>query len=135
MNIDWDQFAVGVDWRPFQSSSAWVAPIARGISDEPSLFSALATTLRFPNYFGKNWDAVLDLLRDFSWIHERDILIVHADVPAIPRLSTYLEVLSIAMKAWPAGEEHRLLVYFPCDSAADLRMRVASTLAPSNSRN
>ncbi len=34
------------------------------VHDEASLFRVLAATLSFPDYFGGNWDAVVDCLRD-----------------------------------------------------------------------
>jgi RNAse (barnase) inhibitor barstar len=33
------------------------------VRDADALFRMLATTLRFPRYFGKNWNAVIDCLR------------------------------------------------------------------------
>lgn len=32
------------------------------------LFSELATSLSFPDYFGRNWDALEDLLTDYAWM-------------------------------------------------------------------
>ncbi len=37
-----------------------------GISGEEELFSALAAELSFPEWFGANWDALLDCLRDLG---------------------------------------------------------------------
>ncbi len=37
-----------------------------GIADDASLFSALAAALCFPSWFGANWDALLDCLRDLG---------------------------------------------------------------------
>ncbi len=37
---------------------------AAGIGDEGELFSAFASVLSFPDWFGGNWDALLDCLRD-----------------------------------------------------------------------
>jgi len=33
------------------------------------LFDALAKALRFPGYFGKNWDALNDCLTDLAWLN------------------------------------------------------------------
>ena len=35
----------------------------------------------FPSYFGKNWDALYDCLTDLRWLKEKNILIVHDDLP------------------------------------------------------
>src|SRR5262245_61865038 len=37
---------------------------AAAIGGKRALMEALAAALRFPDYFGKNWDAVTDCLRD-----------------------------------------------------------------------
>lgn len=37
---------------------------AAGIHGKDDLMNALAEALKFPDYFGRNWDAVLDCLRD-----------------------------------------------------------------------
>ncbi|KAH3745384.1 hypothetical protein Pelo_13239 [Pelomyxa schiedti] len=39
-----------------------------GVRDDQSLFAAFARDLRFPAYFGNNWDALNDCLRD--WVSE-----------------------------------------------------------------
>jgi hypothetical protein len=38
------------------------------ITNEEELFASLAAALRFPEYFGMNWDALDDCLRDLDWI-------------------------------------------------------------------
>jgi len=37
------------------------------VSSESALMDELAKTMNFPNYFGRNWNAVLDLSTDLSW--------------------------------------------------------------------
>jgi hypothetical protein len=38
------------------------------IEDERKLLDALAVGFSFPGYFGRNWDAVDECLRDLSWL-------------------------------------------------------------------
>lgn len=38
------------------------------ITTEEQLFSALAKEMKFPSYFGRNWDAVDECLRDMTWL-------------------------------------------------------------------
>lgn len=37
-------------------------------ADAEALFARIAARLRFPDWFGHNWDALLDCLRDLSWL-------------------------------------------------------------------
>ena len=48
----------------FPPPSYFCATIAGGaVPDKAALMDALAAAFRFPAYFGKNWDALLDCLR------------------------------------------------------------------------
>jgi hypothetical protein len=40
---------------------------ARDVGGKADFMTEIATAARFPAYFGWNWDAVSDLLRDLSW--------------------------------------------------------------------
>ncbi len=39
----------------------------RDVEYPAQLFTAIASALEFPEYFGMNWDAVYDCLTDMSW--------------------------------------------------------------------
>ena len=41
---------------------------ASELLDKQSFIDALKEKLNFPEYFGNNWDAVVDMLRDLSWM-------------------------------------------------------------------
>ena len=58
-----------------------VVHLPRGIRSKHKLFAILADKLRFPAYFGWNWDACEELLRDLSWLPGQPIVIVHEDLP------------------------------------------------------
>ena len=90
----------------------WIPP---NISDRQELFSILDHEFKFP-YFGRNWDALYDLLRDFFWIQKRRIVMVHEDLPiqlGDKDLRTYLEILIDAIKDWKPEDNHELIVVFP----------------------
>lgn len=89
--------------------------IPAGIKTRDELFSILSEKLNFPEHFGRNWDALYDLLRDFSWICQHTIIMAHTDMPlAQPALQrTYLEILKDSVSDWKPGEKHRLVVTFP----------------------
>jgi hypothetical protein len=94
---------------------AYVALIPSGLIGREQLFDSLGTQLRFPDYFGRNWNALSDCFRDFHWIDDRVVIIVHVDLPVLGEedLATYLDVLDQAAKDWKPGEEHELIVLFP----------------------
>ena len=59
----------------------FVLRIPAGIRSKVELLQSLANAGRFPEYFGRNWDDLLDCLRDLSWISNKSVVIVHSDLP------------------------------------------------------
>src|SRR5260370_39295491 len=49
------------------------------VTDQESLFRVLAATLKFPEYFGGDWDAGVDCLRDVQAIGARRGLVLGLD--------------------------------------------------------
>lgn len=77
--------------------------VPAGIQSKGALLDALARAGQFPEYFGGNWDALLDCLRDFGWVREKQIVIVHSDVPLHANpvdCRIYLEILREAVNDW-----------------------------------
>jgi RNAse (barnase) inhibitor barstar len=57
----------------------WIPSTVRS---KEKLLGVLSQGLRFPNYFGWNWDALEECLQDLSWLPENaQIVIVHAALP------------------------------------------------------
>ncbi len=77
----------------------------RDISDKGQFLKQAALILRFPEYFGHNWDAFADCLTDMSW-HEAAgfvILYDHFDPFAKHSLSqfeTALDILKESAEFW-----------------------------------
>src|SRR5205814_1896101 len=74
----------------------FVLRVPGGIRSKAELLAALASAGRFPDYFGGNWDALQDCLRDLSWISNRKVVIMHSDLPlhdSPAECRTYLEIL------------------------------------------
>src|SRR5215213_5288141 len=80
-----------------------------------ALLQALYEHVHLPAYFGFNWDALSDCLRDLHWIQSRHVILLHADVPGLPpvELRAYLDVLAECVASWAPGEEHSLRAVFP----------------------
>ena len=98
----------------FVENDAFVARIAGNIQSTQQLFELFYRLLALPGYFGFNWNALFDCLRDFHWVNEKNIVIIHDDLPELDALEMriYLEVLSDAIVDWKPGEEHSLKVVF-----------------------
>ena len=99
----------------FRSDSDKVVTIPSSIVDRDALFSAYVKRLGLPDYFGGNWDAFSECLRDLSWVGEKRVVIVHEDVPQMEAsvLSIYVDVLRECVLDWEPDEEHELVVVFP----------------------
>lgn len=84
------------------------------ISNTDELLRSLYYLLWFPGYFGFNWNALEDCLRDFSWVSEEKIIIFHDALPNISNddLKIYLEILRDTVLDWYGYEQHTLKVVF-----------------------
>jgi hypothetical protein len=79
------------------------AEVPVGIQNYSELFDVLGRILHFPDYFGRNWDALDECIRDFSWLPPGDVILAHKDIPLSGdrrSLATYLEVLHDAVENW-----------------------------------
>ena len=79
----------------------------RGCVDKTQLLERCADVLRFPSWFGHNWDAFFDCLADLSWRPGAGHLLVfehtyglRAYAPEV--LDTALHILRDAAAAWAA---------------------------------
>lgn len=84
------------------------------VHNETELMNELNSKFKFP-YFGFNWDALYDLLRDFHWINQKKIVLVHDEMPKFDDASmkTYILLLRDSVNDWKVGEDHSLEVIFP----------------------
>lgn len=95
---------------------ARVVRIARGVRSKRALLTEYARQLRLPDYFGWNWDALDECLRDLHWLPDvRRIALLHDGLP-LHRGSrgrrTYVQLLQGAVAAWAAGDQHELIAVF-----------------------
>ena len=86
----------------YKPEGSFVVTINSEINSKEELLKAISINLRLPDYFGINWDALDDCLRDFHWIEENSVVIVHKVIPHIKEeeLKIYLNLLNEAVKDW-----------------------------------
>ena len=77
-------------------AGAFVAKVAGDLRSERQIFEILCRCLRLPSYFGFNWNALSECLKDLSWLSSE--------------LEIYLDVLSDAVLDWKRGESRFLEV-------------------------
>lgn len=80
-----------------------------GVAAKRLLLERIAAALRFPQWFGANWDALEDCLTDLSWRGGAGYLLVFEDGGAARDLppedyDTLLDVLDSSAKAWAAKD-------------------------------
>jgi len=91
-----------------------IGRIPEGVNSATQLLEIIEDGLLLPKYFGCNWNALYDCLRDFNWIGAKNIVLVHDQLPRLSddELRTYLETLRDAAADWEPNEAHELRVIF-----------------------
>jgi RNAse (barnase) inhibitor barstar len=89
--------------------------VGSDISSRHQLFERYAAGLSFPDYFGDNWDALDECLRDLHWVRQKRVVILHEDLPRLPEneMGVYIAILARAVEDWFGDEAHELQVVFP----------------------
>jgi RNAse (barnase) inhibitor barstar len=115
MPVDISLFSFDLDALALDGAADFSACLPAGIAGKPALLEAYRQALRLPDYFGENWDSFSDCLNDLSWIPQRRVAIIHADLPALTAQDRliYIEILAQCAGAWKPGEAHELVVGFP----------------------
>nr|WP_241021153.1 barstar family protein [Burkholderia sp. Ac-20344] len=109
-----DNFTFAQSPANFAEDDAFLARVSGDIRTAERLFEIFYRELNLPGYFGFNWNALFDCLRDFHWIDERRVVIIHENFPELnfSEMKVYLEVLRDAVLDWKPGESHLLQVVF-----------------------
>ena len=98
--------------------SGTIITVPAGVTEKNALFSFYADAFSFPEYFGFNWDALEECLRDLeNWHPEgQTFSIVHQDIPLISSphdAGVYLAILQVALAEEPLIKH---VVFPPKDS-------------------
>ena len=98
-------------------------------------FQAIACALDFPDYFGRNWDAVYDCLTDFNWLPAAGYVLV---LDGFDQFATNepeqwniaLKVLRDACAFWqPLSRSMLVLLYGPSELAPGVPSLPAACLS------
>ena len=121
---------MSVERLPGERSAAQVAESVRQSGAQPHVVNgttvrtkgeamdAIATALSFPDYFGRNLDALYDCLTDLSWLGEGEHVLVwdRPDLLAAHDPKAYAAVYAVladAVATQPVGRRLRVLLVSP----------------------
>ena len=108
----------------YRDPAAIIVRIPVGVRSKRKLFAIFAATLHFPKYFGWNWDAFEECLRDLSWLPpSRPIAIVHEELPfgaGGDNRGVYLDVLRCMVNRRAEAADRALQVVMPTSLQAAL---------------
>ena len=92
--------------------------VGSALRTDEELLKAVAVALRFPDYFGMNWDALDECIRDLSWLPTGQVVLAHSDVPLAgdpTNQGVYLSIITSAIAYWMNVPDRDLLVTFPVE--------------------
>ena len=73
-----------------------------GAADKDKLVASIAAALRFPAWFGGNWDALEDCLCDLSWMEGSGHVLLFEGAEQVPPVErgTLVDILASAASSW-----------------------------------
>lgn len=76
---------------------------------EAGLFAEFARAMRFPDYFGHNWDALEECLMDLEWLPAKGYILLFLDADLVlsedeEGFQSLVDVLRDAGEAWASGQ-------------------------------
>jgi hypothetical protein len=113
------QFEFVDDLTGFRAPDWLVVRLPGRLFRKQDLLRALAVGLKFPSYFGYNWDALEECLNDLSWLGKgANVVLLHKHVPLRDdeQRRIYCDILRQAM----ANERTALRVVFPLSSRREI---------------
>ncbi len=82
----------------------------RAVAGKSDLMKAFAKALRFPHYFGYNWDALNECINDLAWLSASSYVLVLRDLDAMvltdEDFANLVDILQHAAKEWNTGRTY-----------------------------
>lgn len=74
--------------------------IPRSMNSKKDLIGLFRKELKFPDYFGSNWDAFYDILSDLYWLDVKEVVVYHDSLPQLNKddLLIYIEIIRDLLK-------------------------------------
>lgn len=108
------------DLRTSLTKAGWYDAVVSGraMHDRESMFEQFATSLRFPEWFGHNWDAFADCLQDLSWLSGAGVAVLWQHYAMFARAAPDLaertgEIIDDAIQTRVDGGLPPLFVIYP----------------------
>jgi RNAse (barnase) inhibitor barstar len=116
----------------------------RKMSDATGFYDEIGAALQFPYYFGENFNALDECLRDLEWLPASRYVLIVLDAAHVlanlPAFTTWIEILSNARRTWttPVTDNQpwdrpargfAVVMHATPDDAATLRARLTAARA------
>lgn len=77
----------------------------KNIARKEQLLNHVATSLRFPEHFGQNWDALEECLTDLEWVDAEGYVLLYDHIDGLlsahpDQFETLVEILRDAVASW-----------------------------------
>jgi RNAse (barnase) inhibitor barstar len=94
---------------------SFIANMSTNVRNKYELLNDMQIKLKFPDYFGYNWDAAYDCLCDFTWIKEKNIVIIYQKIPLLDEktMKQFLILLREVAEDWKDREYHNVFIVLP----------------------
>ncbi len=85
----------------------------RKLNNDESIFEHFSQVMKFPDYFGHNWDAMDECLRELSWAPAKGHLLVINDIDALflkspDSYQSLLDSLRFSGKHWHEWRDQKI---------------------------
>ena len=106
-------FIFTADPATLRDDNTLVLEVDPTLKSKGALFAWFASHLKFPDYFGSNWDAFDECLRDLSGVTQRKIVLFHRELPLSGQdkeQAIYVEILAGAVEDWRRDTSREFVV-------------------------